>query len=118
MSTLTQTPAWHALAAHASAMRETTLARLLAANPGRAGSCIALAAGVQFDWSRQKTTAETLALLGRLADQQDWTGWREKLLAGERVNVTEDRAAWHVALRRGAGAPAEVREALAAQPSR
>ncbi len=114
MSTLTQTTAWRALQAHASALRETTLGRLLAKDPARAERCVARGAGVELDWSRQKVTAETLVLLARLAEQQDWTGWRGKLYAGERINVTEDRPAWHVALRRGPAAPAEVRESLAA----
>ena len=114
MSALTQTTAWRALRSHADAMRGTTLAALLGNDPGRAGRCIARCRGVEFDWSRQKATAETLVLLARLAEQQDWTGWREKMFAGERINVTEDRPAWHVALRRGATAPVEVRTSLAA----
>jgi len=114
MSTLTQTTAWRALQAHARALRDTTLGRLLSEDPGRAERCIARGAGVELDWSRQKVTQETILLLARLAEQQDWTGWRTKLFAGERINVTEDRPAWHVALRRGAAAPAEVRESLAA----
>lgn len=113
MSTLTQSPAWSALVEHAAAMRRTTLAKLLD-DPRRGASCVARCAGIEFDWSRQKATAETIELLERLAAQQDWTGWRDKMLAGEKVNVTEDRAAWHVALRRGREAPVEVREALAA----
>ncbi len=114
MSTLTQTTAWRALQVHALAMRETTLARMLSDEPGRVTHCVAHGAGLTLDWSRQKATGETIALLGRLAAQQDWTGWRARLFTGEKVNVTEDRAALHVALRRGAQAPAEVREALAA----
>ena len=114
MSTLTQSAAWRALEAHARAMRETPLARLQADDPGRAGRCVERGAGIDFDWSRQKATSQTIALLGQLATQQDWMRWRERLFAGERVNFTEDRAAWHVALRRGTNAPAEVREALRA----
>ncbi|MSP95950.1 MAG: glucose-6-phosphate isomerase [Betaproteobacteria bacterium] len=114
MSTLTQTPAWRALQAHALAMRGTNLANLLVGDPDRGERCVVLGADVRLDWSRQKATHETIALLGRLAAQQDWTGWRERLFAGEKINLTEDRAAWHVALRMGAQAPAEVRDALAA----
>ena len=114
MSTLTQTTAWRSLQAHANAMRGTTLAHLLADDPGRAGRCVTRGAGVELDWSRQKVTAETIVLLARLAEQQGWEDWRAKLLSGDRVNVTEDRPAWHVALRRGTEAPVEVRESLAA----
>lgn len=114
MSTLSQTTAWRALQSHALAMRETTLAKLLAEDPGRADRCVAQGAGVVLDWSLQKASSETIALLGRLATQQDWTGWRARMFAGEKINVTEDRAVWHVALRRGVLAPAEVRDALEA----
>lgn len=112
MSTLTQTTAWRVLQAHALEMRQTTLAKMLSSDPERAARCVVHGAGIVFDWSRQKATEETIALLGRLAAQQDWTGWRTRLFAGEKVNVTEGRAAWHVALRRGAEAPSEVRNAL------
>ena len=113
MTSLTQTTAWRALQAHSDAMHDTTLGQLLA-EPGRRTRCVVHGAGVEFDWSRQKATAETLLLLSRMATQQDWTGWRAKLFAGEKINQTEDRPAWHVALRRGDGAPAEVRKTLAA----
>ncbi len=114
MSALTQTTAWRSLQAHANAMRGTTLARLLSEDPGRTTRCVTRGAGVELDWSHQKVTAETIVLLARLAEQQDWEGWRGKLLSGAHVNVTEDRPAWHVALRLGASAPAEVRDCLAA----
>ncbi len=113
MTTLTQTTAWRALQSHSDAMKETTLARLLA-EPARNRQCVVRAAGVEFDWSRQKANAETLLLLSRLATQQDWAGWRAKMFAGEPINGTEDRPAWHVALRRGDDAPAEVRDTLGA----
>ncbi len=116
MTTLTQTTAWRALQSHAEAMNSTTLAALLA-EPDRQARCVVHGAGVELDWSRQKANDETMGLLSRLALQQDWTGWRAKLFEGDRVNVTEDRPAWHVALRRGSDAPAEVRTALAAARS-
>ena len=113
MSTLTQTTAWRALQSHAGALQETTITQLLS-DPARKQACVVHGAGVEFDWSRHKATPDTLAMLGRLATQQDWTGWREKLFAGDPINLTEGRPAWHVALRRAAEAPPEVRETLAA----
>lgn len=113
MTTLTQTTAWRALKTHAETMNDTSLGQLLG-DSSRADRCKVRAAGIELDWSRQKASAETISLLSRLADQQDWTAWREKLFAGEEINVTEDRPAWHVALRRGPDAPAEVRATLAA----
>jgi glucose-6-phosphate isomerase len=111
MTTLTQTTAWRALQSHADAMAGTSLYELLAA-PSRQEKCLVTGAGVELDWSRQRASAETIGLLSRLADQQDWTGWRATMFAGEPINVTENRPAWHVALRRGADAPEEVKTTL------
>ena len=113
MTSLTQTTAWRALQSHAAQMSTVRLAQLMG-EPAREVRCTAQGAGVTFDWSRQKANHETLALLARLAQQQDWTGWRARLFAGEPINVTEDRAAWHVALRRAGHAPEEVRNCLGA----
>jgi glucose-6-phosphate isomerase len=114
VNTLTQTTAWRALEAHAEAMKASSIGALLL-SPGRRQQCVARGAGLELDWSRHKANDETLALLGRLAEQQDWTGWRGKMFAGEAINVTEARPAWHVALRRaGSEAPDEVRSTLAA----
>ncbi len=116
MTTLTQTTAWRALLSHAETLKATSLFELLAA-PERQDRCRIRGAGIELDWSRQRATDETITLLARLADQQDWTGWRQRMFAGERINVTENRPAWHVALRRGAHAPEEVRATLAAMRS-
>jgi len=113
MTSLTQTTAWRALQSHAAEISTVRLGQLLA-EPAREVRCTVRGAGLTFDWSRQKAGHETLALLARLAQQQDWTGWRSKLFAGDPVNVTEGRAAWHVALRRAGHAPEEVRSSLAA----
>ncbi len=113
MTSLTQTTAWRALESHAASTDDATLGRLLAV-PGRRGACTVRGAGVTLDWSRQKADSDTLALLTRLALQQDWAGWRAKMFAGEPINVTENRAVLHVALRRGDNAPEEVRASLAA----
>ena len=113
MTSLTQTTAWRALQSHAAALDTLKLGQLMA-EPARDVRCMVRGAGITYDWSRQKVNHETIGLLARLAQQQDWTGWRSKLFAGERINVTEDRAAWHVALRRAEHAPDEVRQSIAA----
>jgi glucose-6-phosphate isomerase len=112
MSPLTQTSAWRALQAHADMLEDATLRGLFSADPARSQRMRVPGPGLELDFSRHKVTGETLQLLGRLAAQQDWAGWRDRMYAGERINTTEDRAALHVALRRGADAPVEVREAL------
>jgi len=113
MTSLTQTTAWRALQSHAAVLDTLKLGQLMA-EPARDARCVVRGGGITYDWSRQKANHETLGLLARLAQQQDWTGWRSKLFAGEHVNTTEDRAAWHVALRRAEHAPDEVRQSLEA----
>jgi glucose-6-phosphate isomerase len=68
---------------------------------------------VRFDYSRQRLGAVTLRLLAHLAAERGFAEWREALLAGGVVNSTENRPAWHTALRAGDAAPAEVKETLA-----
>jgi len=52
-----------------------------------------------FDYSKNLVTAETVRLLHDLARAADVAGWRSRMFAGERINTTEDRAVYHVALR-------------------
>jgi glucose-6-phosphate isomerase len=71
------------------------------------------APGVRYDYSRQRLGAMTVRLLTHLAAERGFSEWREALLAGSAINSTENRAAWHTALRAGVGAPQEVKETLA-----
>ncbi|HSU78590.1 MAG TPA: glucose-6-phosphate isomerase, partial [Burkholderiales bacterium] len=84
---------------------------LFANDPRRSSHLVVEAAGVRFDYSRQRLGAMTLRLLAHLADERGFGEWREALLAGKPVNNTENRAAWHTALR-AADAPREVTETL------
>jgi glucose-6-phosphate isomerase len=70
------------------------------------------AAGVRFDFSRQPVNSKILGALAQLAGQRGLPEWRRALFAGEKVNASENRAAWHTALRAGKDAPKEVREVL------
>jgi len=67
---------------------------------------------VRYDYSRQRVGAMTLRLLANLAAERGLPEWREALLAGKPVNTSEQRAAWHTALRAGNDSPAEVRQTL------
>jgi glucose-6-phosphate isomerase len=101
---LTSSPAWKALAAHHLELRDRHLRDLFASDPGRGERLAAEAAGLYLDYSKQRVTDDTLALLMRLAREG---GLRERIDAmfrGERINVTEDRAVLHVALRMPRGA--------------
>jgi len=96
---VTERPAWRALEAHARALRGTHLRALFAADPGRGERLAAEAAGLYLDYSKQRVTDETLRLLFQLARECGLPQRIEAMFRGERINVTEDRAVLHVALR-------------------
>ena len=92
-------PAWAELQAHYEKTRETHLRDLFAADPERGERLVAEGAGLYLDFSKNRVTDETLLLLGELARQRGVETRREAMFAGEHINVSEDRAVLHVALR-------------------
>jgi glucose-6-phosphate isomerase len=101
---LTERQAWNALAAHYQSCRELDLRKLFVGNPMRGERMTAEAVGLYLDYLRNLVTDETLKLLLKLADE---SGLRERIDAmfrGEKINVTENRAVLHVALRAPRGA--------------
>ncbi len=99
MSSVTTTPAWSALLTHHAAEGQQHLRELFAADPGRAQRFTASGAGLWLDYSKQRITGRTLELLLNLAVQRGVTARRDAMFAGEHINVTEDRAVLHTALR-------------------
>ena len=96
--------AWTALEANHQKVRTQPLRDLFAADPGRAEKMSAQAAGIYLDYSKNRITGETLKLLLDLAEA---SGLRERIDAmfrGEKINVSENRAVLHVALRAPKGA--------------
>ena len=96
---LRQRPAWEALEKHAAGVRGLCLRQLFADDPGRGERLAVEAAGIYLDYSKNRVTDETLALLLRLAEE---SGLRERIAAmfrGDKINTTEGRAVLHVALR-------------------
>jgi glucose-6-phosphate isomerase len=106
----TECKAWGELAAHSESSGGVHLRELLA-DAARAAQFTVQAAGVRYDFSRQRLGAVTLRLLAHLAEERGLAEWRDALLSGKVVNSTENRAAWHTALR-AKDAPREVRDAL------
>ncbi|HEX6885325.1 MAG TPA: glucose-6-phosphate isomerase [Planctomycetota bacterium] len=96
---LAEKAAWRALEAHARTLRGAHLRALFAADPGRGERLAAEAAGLFLDYSKNRVTDETLRLLVQLARECDLPGRIAAMFRGERINVTEDRAVLHVALR-------------------
>jgi len=104
MLPLTARQSWKALQTHQSKVGERHLRTLFANDPTRGERMTAEAAGIYLDYSKNRVTDETLALLCRLAEE---SGLRERIDAmfrGDRINLTEDRAVLHVALRAPRGA--------------
>ena len=99
----TTTSAWQALTQHGSALHPD-LRTWFAQDPDRAARLTLPLADLTVDLSKNLVTDETVALLVRLADEVHLTERFEAMLAGERINVTEDRAVLHTALRRPADA--------------
>jgi glucose-6-phosphate isomerase len=96
---LRQAPAWSQLQAHFEQIGGTHLRELFAADPERGERLRAEGAGLYLDFSKNRVTDETLLLLGELAVQQGVVERRDAMFAGEHINVSEDRAVLHVALR-------------------
>jgi glucose-6-phosphate isomerase len=107
----TECKAWQDLAHHAESWRGVHLRELFEQDIARSVQFVAEGPGVRYDYSRQRLGAVTLRLLVRLAAERGFAEWREASLAGEPVNNTENRPAWHTALR-AADAPAEVLQTL------
>jgi glucose-6-phosphate isomerase len=98
-TTLTQRPAWQALAAHYQQIRSLHLRQLFADDPQRGERLTAEAVGIYLDYSKNRIIDETIQLLAQLAAE---CGLRERidaLFRGEKINITENRAVLHVALR-------------------
>jgi glucose-6-phosphate isomerase len=101
---LTQRPAWQALLAHYQQMRDAQLRALFAADPRRGERLTAEGADLYLDYSKHLVTDETLRLLVQLAEECDLRGRIAAMFSGQKINVTEQRAVLHVALRAPRGA--------------
>jgi glucose-6-phosphate isomerase len=108
---LTTTPAWQALAAHADTLRQQHLRDLFAADSERFARLSLHHDGLLLDYSKQRVTAETMALLRQLADTADFTGWRQKLLrrCGDQPHRRAQRAPHGLAGRRAGPAGSTCR---------
>ncbi len=94
------TASWRELTNLAGAMRERLLRDLFAEDPQRASTLSRTGAGLLVDFSKQRITADVLAALLGLAEEQGVLARRQAMFDGEHINVTEDRAVMHTALRR------------------
>jgi glucose-6-phosphate isomerase len=96
---LREQPAWGKLERHFAEIRGTHLRDLFAADGERGERLVADGAGLHLDFSKNRITDETLLLLGELASERGVEERREAMFGGEHINVSENRAVLHVALR-------------------
>jgi glucose-6-phosphate isomerase len=96
---LTDRPAWRALQRHRDEIGDAHLRDLFAADPDRGERLVAEGAGLYLDYSKQRVTDETMRLLLALAEECGVAERRDAMFRGEHINVSEDRAVLHVALR-------------------
>jgi glucose-6-phosphate isomerase len=99
MSRLTQSQAWIALEAHRASVASTHMRELFRADPRRDERYTVQAAGLTLDYSKNWLIDATMPLLLVLAEQQQVAQWIERMFRGDPINNTENRAAFHVALR-------------------
>lgn len=105
---LTQRSAWKALATHYQDIKNLHLRDLFASDPKRGERFIAEAAGLYFDYSKNRINDETLRLLLALANDCSLRERIDAMFGGAKINVTENRAVLHIALRAPQGTQIEV----------
>jgi len=95
----TERPAWKALVANHQKIRDLHLRKLFADDPTRGRRMTAEAVGLFFDYSKNRVTDETLKLLLQLANESGLRARIDAMFRGDKINITENRAVLHVAVR-------------------
>ena len=108
MSKLTQSAAWTSLQHHRQSLETVAMRQLFADDPKRFDKFSLLFDTLLFDYSKNRITEETMALLLDLAKATDVLGHRDKMFAGDKINFTENRAVLHTALRNQSNRPIMV----------
>jgi glucose-6-phosphate isomerase len=105
MTEINQTPEWAALQAHWHEVEPLLMRDLFRDNPERSGQMSIRQCGILLDYSKNRITPKTMNLLQGLANAVDVDGWRRRMFSGDRINITENRAVLHVALRNRSNRP-------------
>lgn len=96
---LSELPSWKKLHDHYQQISKVTLRELFAADPARGETLIAEGSGLYLDYSKNRVTRETLDLFRELAEQCGLSEKRAAMFRGDKINITENRAVLHTALR-------------------
>jgi len=105
MRALTSSAAWTNLETHYNAMKPVAMRDLFAQDADRFKKFTLELDGLFFDFSKNRVTEETLTLLRALAAERDVLGWAKKMFDGVKINITENRAVLHIALRNRSNRP-------------
>jgi len=108
MSALTESPAWEALTQHRTEIDRTSMRAMFDADKRRFETFSLTLEDLIFDYSKNRITGKTIDLLLDLAEQQRVPEKIQAMFAGEKINLTENRAVLHVALRNRGNRPIEV----------
>ncbi|HPV32955.1 MAG TPA: glucose-6-phosphate isomerase [Methylotenera sp.] len=108
MAALTTLPVWQKLCQHQKSMVSIHMRDLFAADKNRFDKYSLKLDDILFDFSKHRINDETLPLLTQLAREANIEGWRDRMFAGEKINITENRAVLHTALRNRSNTPVYV----------
>ena len=108
MTSLTSYPVWDKLCAHQKTIVPLHMRDLFADDLKRFDKFSLKFKDLLLDYSKHRITDETLPLLFQLAREANIENWRDKMFAGEKINITENRAVLHTALRNRANTPVYV----------
>src|SRR5258705_5352884 len=108
MPDITSTKSWQALASHKNEMAKVHMRDLFAQDPARFEKFSAKFKDILLDFSKNRITDQTFKLLLGLPKEAALKRWIEKMFRGDKINITEDRAVLHVALRNRSNRPIKV----------
>jgi glucose-6-phosphate isomerase len=108
MLALVKSPVWKALEAHYKKVEPMHMRDLFEQDPKRFEKFSLTFKDILLDYSKNRVTEETLSLLLALTEEADVKAWTEKMFTGEKINLTENRAVLHVALRNRSNRPIYV----------
>jgi len=108
IQSLTGRPTWKALEAHFQKVRDLHLRQLFADDRERGERFVVEGAGLYLDYSKNRITSETISLLLQLADECGLRAKIDAMFRGDKINITENRAVLHIALRAPEGATITV----------
>jgi glucose-6-phosphate isomerase len=108
MATLTTLPVWQTLCQHQQTIATAHMRDLFANDPNRFNKFSLKFDDLLFDYSKHRMNDETLPLLMQMAREANIENWRDRMFAGEKINITENRAVLHTALRNRSNTPVMV----------